>query len=132
MRVPSPSVDRIMVADRVGQRRVERFAAFLAPLTSGRVNIAVSSIYISKVGLATALRYSLSRRAFSLAANEPEVLLLDYPSHQRRLLPLLAKTLRAPSSTRIRVSINFTEWLCVLWYIVLEDFNRNNRVAAPY
>ncbi|XP_021860429.1 acyl-coenzyme A oxidase 3, peroxisomal isoform X2 [Spinacia oleracea] len=71
---------------------VQRFAAFLAPLTSGRVNIAVSSIYISKVGLATALRYSLSRRAFSLAANEPEVLLLDYPSHQRRLLPLLAKT----------------------------------------
>ncbi|XP_021838240.1 putative acyl-coenzyme A oxidase 3.2, peroxisomal isoform X3 [Spinacia oleracea] len=98
MRVPSPSVDRIMVADRVGQRRVERFAAFLAPLTSGRVNIAVSSIYISKVGLATALRYSLSRRAFSLAANEPEVLLLDYPSHQRRLLPLLAKTISECSS----------------------------------
>uniref|UniRef100_A0A803MW08 Acyl-coenzyme A oxidase n=1 Tax=Chenopodium quinoa TaxID=63459 RepID=A0A803MW08_CHEQI len=71
---------------------VQRFAAFLAPLTSGRVNIAVSSIYVAKVGLATALRYALSRRAFSLAPNEPEVLLLDYPSHQRRLLPLLAKT----------------------------------------
>ncbi|KMT01901.1 hypothetical protein BVRB_9g209270 isoform A [Beta vulgaris subsp. vulgaris] len=71
---------------------VQRFAAFLAPLTSGRVNIAVSSIYVAKVGLATAIRYSLSRRAFSLAPNEPEVLLLDYPSHQRRLLPLLAKT----------------------------------------
>ncbi|KAL9262214.1 Acyl-coenzyme A oxidase 3, peroxisomal-like protein [Drosera capensis] len=58
----------------------QRFAAFLAPLTSGRV------------GLATAISYSLSRRAFSIAPNEPEVLLLDYPSHQRRLLPLLAKT----------------------------------------
>lgn len=34
----------------------------------------------------------MSRRAFSLAPNEVEVLLLDYPSHQRRLLPLLAKT----------------------------------------
>ncbi|XP_074289998.1 acyl-coenzyme A oxidase 3, peroxisomal-like isoform X1 [Silene latifolia] len=70
----------------------QRFAAFLAPLTSGRVNIAVSALYIAKVGLATATRYSLSRRAFSLSPNEPEVLLLDYPSHQRRLLPLIAKT----------------------------------------
>ncbi|KAK2973266.1 hypothetical protein RJ640_001922 [Escallonia rubra] len=70
----------------------QRFAAFLAPLTSGRVTIAVSSIYTSKIGLAIAMRYALSRRAFSLVPNGPEVLLLDYPSHQRRLLPLLAKT----------------------------------------
>ncbi|KAK4799251.1 hypothetical protein SAY86_024616 [Trapa natans] len=70
----------------------QRFAAFLAPLTSGRVTIAVSSVYSSKIGLAIAIRYALSRRAFSVAPNEPEVLLLDYPSHQRRLLPLLAKT----------------------------------------
>ncbi|GMG98551.1 hypothetical protein Nepgr_000391 [Nepenthes gracilis] len=70
----------------------QRFAAFLAPLTFGRITIAVCAVYSSKVGLATAIRYSLSRRAFSLAANEPEILLLDYPSHQHRLLPLLAKT----------------------------------------
>ncbi|KAF8408984.1 hypothetical protein HHK36_005055 [Tetracentron sinense] len=70
----------------------QRFAAFLAPLTSGRVTIAVSAIYSSKISLAIALRYSLTRRAFSVSPNEPEVLLLDYPSHQRRLLPLLAKT----------------------------------------
>ncbi|KAK9284343.1 hypothetical protein L1049_023514 [Liquidambar formosana] len=70
----------------------QRFAAFLAPLTSGRVTIAVSAVYSSKISLAIAIRYSLTRRAFSLAPNEPEVLLLDYPSHQRRLLPLLAKT----------------------------------------
>ncbi|XP_072982030.1 acyl-coenzyme A oxidase 3, peroxisomal-like [Typha latifolia] len=70
----------------------QRFAAFMAPLTFGRVNIAVSSIYVSKIGLAIAVRYALSRRAFSISPNSPEVLLLDYPSHQRRLLPLLAKT----------------------------------------
>uniref|UniRef100_A0A5B7BDQ3 Acyl-coenzyme A oxidase n=1 Tax=Davidia involucrata TaxID=16924 RepID=A0A5B7BDQ3_DAVIN len=70
----------------------QRFAAFLAPLTSGRVTIAVSAIYSSKVSLAIAIRYSLTRRAFSVTPNGPEVLLLDYPSHQRRLLPLLAKT----------------------------------------
>lgn len=70
----------------------QRFGAFLAPLTSGRVTIAVSAIYSSKISLAIAIRYSLTRRAFSLTPNGPEVLLLDYPSHQRRLLPLLAKT----------------------------------------
>ncbi|KAJ6383578.1 hypothetical protein OIU78_026966 [Salix suchowensis] len=70
----------------------QRFAAFLAPLTSGRVTIATSAIYSSKIGLAIAIRYALSRRAFSMTPNGPEVLLLDYPSHQRRLLPLLAKS----------------------------------------
>ncbi|KAG4980294.1 hypothetical protein JHK85_034252 [Glycine max] len=69
----------------------QRFAAFLAPLTSGRVTIAVSAVYISKISLAIAIRYALTRRAFSITPNGPEVLLLDYPSHQRRLLPLLAK-----------------------------------------
>ncbi|XP_059663214.1 acyl-coenzyme A oxidase 3, peroxisomal-like [Cornus florida] len=70
----------------------QRFAAFLAPLTSGRVTLAVSAVYSSKISLAIAVRYSLTRRAFSVTPNGPEVLLLDYPSHQRRLLPLLAKT----------------------------------------
>lgn len=45
-----------------------------------------------QVGLATALRYALSRRCFSPADGQPELRILDYPSHQRRLLPLLAKT----------------------------------------
>ncbi|KAJ4836034.1 Acyl-coenzyme A oxidase 3, peroxisomal [Turnera subulata] len=58
----------------------QRFAAFMAPLTSGRISLAI------------AIRYALTRRAFSIKPNGPEILLLDYPSHQRRLLPLLAKT----------------------------------------
>lgn len=70
----------------------QRFGAFMAPLTSGRVTIAVSAVYQSKIGLATAIRYALARRAFSLTPDQPEVLLLDYPSHRHRLLPLLAKT----------------------------------------
>ncbi|WCJ30874.1 Acyl-coenzyme A oxidase 3 peroxisomal [Euphorbia peplus] len=72
--------------------RDQRFAAFLAPLTAGRVNIAVCAVYTTKIGLAIAIRYALTRRAFSINPDGPEVLLLDYPSHQRRLLPLLAKT----------------------------------------
>ncbi|OMP10218.1 Acyl-CoA oxidase/dehydrogenase, type 1 [Corchorus olitorius] len=45
-----------------------------------------------QVALAIAIRYALTRRAFSVKPYEPELLLLDYPSHQRRLLPLVAKT----------------------------------------
>lgn len=70
----------------------ERFAAFLAPLTIGRVNILCNALSLSKIGLSVAIRYSLTRRAFSISPGEPEALLLDYPSHQRRLLPLVAKT----------------------------------------
>ncbi|KAL6570785.1 Acyl-coenzyme A oxidase 3, peroxisomal [Orobanche gracilis] len=73
----------------------QRFGAFMAPLTSGRVTIAASAIYSAKISLAIAIRYSLTRKAFSIAPNTAEVLLLDYPSHQRRLLPLLAKTFAA-------------------------------------
>ncbi|XP_054816579.1 acyl-coenzyme A oxidase 3, peroxisomal-like [Prosopis cineraria] len=69
----------------------QRFAAFLAPLTFGRVTIAVSAVYVSKISLAIAIRYALTRRAFSITPNGPEVLLLDYPIHQQRLMPLLAK-----------------------------------------
>ncbi|RAL39010.1 hypothetical protein DM860_011496 [Cuscuta australis] len=44
-----------------------------------------------KVGIATAIRYSLTRKAISITPNGPEVLSLDYSSYQRRLFPLLAK-----------------------------------------
>eukprot|EP00252_Welwitschia_mirabilis_P019485 TRINITY_DN4526_c0_g2_i1.p1 TRINITY_DN4526_c0_g2~~TRINITY_DN4526_c0_g2_i1.p1 ORF type:complete len:721 (+),score=118.07 TRINITY_DN4526_c0_g2_i1:107-2164(+) len=70
----------------------KRFAAFMAPLTYGRVIIAVSAVQESMVGVAIAVRYALSRRAFQLSPDTSEILLLDYPAHRRRLLPLLAKT----------------------------------------
>jgi acyl-CoA oxidase len=47
---------------------LQRFAAFLSPLTLGRVNIAVNSVYISKV----------CRKAFSSLVNtEKNVLLMN-------------------------------------------------------
>ncbi|KAJ0101242.1 hypothetical protein Patl1_05260 [Pistacia atlantica] len=84
-----------------------RFAAFMPPLTSGRVNIASTAVYISKIGLSIAIRCALSRRTFSITPNGPEILLLDYPSHQRRLLPLLAKTYAMSSAA------NYTKMLYV-------------------
>eukprot|EP00270_Netrium_digitus_P019609 TRINITY_DN7772_c0_g4_i2.p1 TRINITY_DN7772_c0_g4~~TRINITY_DN7772_c0_g4_i2.p1 ORF type:complete len:699 (+),score=165.27 TRINITY_DN7772_c0_g4_i2:47-2143(+) len=70
----------------------QRFAALMTPLTGGRVTIAAGAINQCKTGLTIALRYALTRRAFSLSSGGEEVCLLDYPGHQRRLLPLLAKT----------------------------------------
>lgn len=69
-----------------------RFAAQLAALTGGRVGIARLVNNQAKLGLTIAVRYALSRRAFSPAAGAPEARLLDYASHRRRLMLPLATT----------------------------------------
>ncbi|XP_078440912.1 acyl-CoA oxidase 2 [Wolffia australiana] len=67
----------------------KRFAAVLGELVGGRVGLAHSSAAILKLGAAIAVRYSLLRRQFGPAA-QAEVAILDYPSQQGRLMPMLA------------------------------------------
>jgi acyl-CoA oxidase len=69
----------------------KRFFTMLGTLVQGRVCISGASISAAKSALTIAIRYSLTRRQFGPAPGE-EVLLLDYRTHQRRLLPLLART----------------------------------------
>ncbi|MFK8055971.1 MAG: acyl-CoA dehydrogenase [Saprospiraceae bacterium] len=69
----------------------KRFFTMLGTLVGGRVCVPRAGLSAAKAGLAIAINYGLRRRQFSPAANLPETLLLDYPSHQRRLLPVLAK-----------------------------------------
>lgn len=69
----------------------ERFGASLASLSAGRISVASGCLNQAKVGLSIAIRYALQRRAFGPPGGK-EVLLLDYPSHQYRLLPPLAST----------------------------------------
>ncbi len=69
----------------------KRFFTMLGTLVGGRIAVAASGLSASKVGLTIALRYATNRRQFG-ATSEPETLLLDYPSHQRRLIPHLAAT----------------------------------------
>ena len=52
--------------------------------------VSQGALNISKVGLTVALRYALTRRQFGPSEGK-EILLMDFLSHQRRLLPLLAK-----------------------------------------
>lgn len=68
-----------------------RFFTMLGTLVGGRVCVPRAGLSAAKTGLAIAVKYALKRRQFAPSFHEPEVLLLDYPSHQRRLMPLLAK-----------------------------------------
>ena len=69
----------------------KRFFTMLGTLVGGRVCVPRAGLSAAKSGLTIAIKYSLKRRQFAPRLNEQETLLLDYPSHQRRLLPLLAK-----------------------------------------
>ncbi|MCH2042680.1 MAG: acyl-CoA dehydrogenase family protein [Saprospiraceae bacterium] len=69
----------------------KRFFTMLGTLVGGRVCVPRAGLSAAKSGIAIAVRYALKRRQFG-PDQEPETLLLDYPSHQRRLMPLLAKS----------------------------------------
>lgn len=68
-----------------------RFFTMLGTLVGGRVSIAASANAAAKSAITIAVRYAEKRRQFGPPEKE-ENLLLDYPIHQRRLLPRLAKT----------------------------------------
>ncbi len=69
-----------------------RFFTMLGTLVQGRVSVAGAAINASKVALTIAVKYAARRRQFTAASDSEEQLLLDYGTHQRRLLPLLART----------------------------------------
>lgn len=69
----------------------KRFFTMLGTLVGGRISVAFAGLSAAKTGLTIAVRYAERRRQFG-PKDRPEVRLLDYRSHQRRLLPRLAKT----------------------------------------
>ncbi len=68
-----------------------RFFTMLGTLVGGRVCVPRAGLSAAKLALTIAIKYALKRRQFAPADGQAETLLLDYPTHQRRLLPLLAK-----------------------------------------
>ena len=70
----------------------KRFFTMLGALVAGRVCVGLASVNTSKSALTIAIKYAMKRRQFAPQDGEPELLIMDYPSHQRRLLPLLSKT----------------------------------------
>jgi len=71
---------------------MRRFFTMLGTLVGGRVCVPRAGLSAAKTGLAIAIKHSSKRRQFESKPGESETLLLDYPSHQRRLMPLLAKS----------------------------------------
>ncbi|WP_280491870.1 acyl-CoA dehydrogenase [Nocardia asiatica] len=69
-----------------------RFFTTLGTLVRGRVSVGGAAAAGARVGLSIAVRYALKRRQFSDPDTGVETVLLDYRSHQRRLLPLVAKS----------------------------------------
>ncbi|TCC15864.1 acyl-CoA dehydrogenase [Kribbella sindirgiensis] len=69
-----------------------RFFTMLGTLVQGRVSVGGAAINASKVALTIAIRYGDQRRQFGAPGSDEEAILLDYRMHQRRLLPLLART----------------------------------------
>jgi acyl-CoA oxidase len=69
-----------------------RFFTMLGTLVLGRVCVGGGGLSAAKSALTIAIRYGNRRRQFGSPAGGHESLLLDYRGHQRRLLPLLAKT----------------------------------------
>lgn len=69
-----------------------RFFTTLGTLVRGRVSVGGAAAAGTRVALSIAVRYALARRQFADPDTGDETLLLDYRSHQRRLLPLVAKS----------------------------------------
>jgi acyl-CoA oxidase len=68
-----------------------RFFTMVGALVQGRVCISGASVSAAKNALAIAVRYGLRRKQFGPPDGD-EVVILEYRTHQRRLMPLLAKT----------------------------------------
>lgn len=68
-----------------------RFFTMLGTLVGGRIGIPRSALSAAKSGLTIAITYGDQRRQFGPEGGS-EVPILNYRMHQRRLIPLLAKT----------------------------------------
>jgi acyl-CoA oxidase len=68
-----------------------RFFTMLGTLVRGRVSVGGAASAATEVALTIAGRYALQRRQFGPEPGE-EVVLMDYRMHQRRLLPLIARS----------------------------------------
>ncbi len=67
----------------------KRFFTMLATLVGGRIGIPRSGLSAAKSGLTIAIRYGNNRKQFG-PSGKPEIPILNYRTHQRRLMPLLA------------------------------------------
>jgi acyl-CoA oxidase len=90
------------------QSRAARFFTMIGTLVSGRISIATTANSAAKSALTIAIRYAARRRQFGSPKSLQETLLLDYPAHQRRLCPLIAKAFALDFALKHLVEMNET------------------------
>ncbi|MDH3571708.1 MAG: acyl-CoA dehydrogenase family protein [Gemmatimonadota bacterium] len=79
-----------------------RFFTMLSTLVGGRISVAAAAVTAAKSGLTIAIRYGDGRRQFG-PAGQAEMVILDYLTHQRRLMPRLAAAYAFHFATRYLV-----------------------------
>lgn len=96
LRIPRENLlDRFASVDRSGRysspmtSQAKRFAATLGELTGGRVGLTTASVGVLKGAVTIAVRYSAQRQQFG-PKDAAEISVLDYPSQQLKLMPMLA------------------------------------------
>ena len=70
----------------------KRFFTMLGALVGGRICVGMAGNNAGKTALTIAVKYALKRRQFAPKDGEPETILMDYPTHQHRLIPLVVKS----------------------------------------
>ncbi|KPM31345.1 Acyl-coenzyme A oxidase [Croceitalea dokdonensis DOKDO 023] len=68
----------------------KRFFTMLGTLVGGRICVAKGALAGAKMALTIAIKHALKRRQFNDSIKIQEDLLMDYPSHQLRLIPKVA------------------------------------------
>ncbi|WP_400072110.1 acyl-CoA dehydrogenase [Zobellia russellii] len=68
----------------------KRFFTMLGTLVGGRICVARAGLGGAKFALTVAIKHALKRRQFNDSIKVQEDLLMDYPTHQLRLTPLVA------------------------------------------
>lgn len=104
IRLQRVRVPRRMLLDRYGgvddkgryQSAIDnpnrRFFTMLGTLVRGRICVSAGAGIAARRGLSIATRYALKRRQFAAPGHPDGVVLADYLIHQRRLLPLIARS----------------------------------------
>jgi len=69
----------------------KRFFTMLGTLVGGRICVAKGALSGAKMSLAIAVKHALKRRQFNDSVKIQEDLIMDYPTHQMRLTPPIAK-----------------------------------------
>ncbi|MDT0605676.1 acyl-CoA dehydrogenase [Croceitalea rosinachiae] len=91
-------LDKYGQIDRNGNYQSEienpnkRFFTMLGTLVGGRICVAKGALAGAKIALTISIKHALKRRQFNDSIKVQEDLLMDYPTHQLRLIPKVASS----------------------------------------